>query len=72
MLAAAVVRTLPELGIGTMLLGAHYAIGALLWAASFGVWLYAFLPYFLAPALASPNGNEGGGCLAVTTAEQPG
>ena len=51
MLLAALVRTLPELGIGSELLGLHYAIGALLWAASFGVWLHGFLPYFTSPSL---------------------
>jgi uncharacterized protein involved in response to NO len=51
MLLAALVRTLPELGVGDMLLGAHYGLAALLWAASFGVWLHGFLPYFLAPGL---------------------
>lgn len=52
MLAAALVRTLPELGIGESLLGAHYGIAALLWAAAFAVWLHGFLPYFLALSLA--------------------
>ncbi len=51
MLLAALVRTLPELGVGEALLGAHYAIGAVLWALAFGVWLHGFLPYFLAPSL---------------------
>src|SRR5690554_3458043 len=55
MLLAALVRTLPELGIGESLLGLHYALAALLWAAAFGVWLHAFLPYFKAPALVSPS-----------------
>ena len=51
MLLAALVRTLPELGIGEDLLGMHHALGALLWAASLGVWLQGFLPYFLAPSV---------------------
>jgi len=51
MLCAALVRTLPELGIGEALLGLHYALGAVLWALAFAVWLHGFLPYFLAPSL---------------------
>lgn len=51
MLAATLVRTLPELGIGDSLLGMHYALAALLWASAFGAWLHGFLPYFTAPAL---------------------
>ncbi len=52
MLSAALVRTLPELGIATALLGPHYALAALLWAAAFAVWLTAFLPYFRTPSVA--------------------
>lgn len=53
MLAAVLVRTLPELGIGEARLGPHYAIGALLWAAAFITWLTGFLPFFRAPSLDS-------------------
>ncbi|HTM77973.1 MAG TPA: NnrS family protein, partial [Devosia sp.] len=53
MLLAALVRTLPELGIGESLLGFHYGLAALLWAGAFGVWLQGFLPYFAAPTLKS-------------------
>ena len=51
MVMAALVRTLPEIGIGEQFLGLHYGLAALLWAASFGLWLRAFLPFFLAPSL---------------------
>lgn len=47
MLAAAAVRTLPELGIGAPLLGIHYALAAALWSAAFACWLAAFLPLML-------------------------
>lgn len=56
MLLAALARTLPELGIGSELVGPHYALGALLWAAALGVWLHGFLPYLLAPSLPSAGG----------------
>jgi uncharacterized protein involved in response to NO len=53
MLVATLVRTLPELGLGDMLLGAHYGLAALLWASAFAMWLHGFLPYFLAPSVAA-------------------
>jgi uncharacterized protein involved in response to NO len=49
MVAAGMVRVLPEIGIGTPLLGAHYALSASLWSAAFGVWLFGFLPLFRHP-----------------------
>lgn len=48
---AGLVRTVPELGFGQGLLGAHHLIAALLWSAAFGVWLWAFLPMMLRPSL---------------------
>lgn len=51
MAAAALVRTLPELGFATFLMGPHYALGALLWAAAFALWLHAFLPMMRAPTV---------------------
>lgn len=53
MLGAALVRTLPELGVGEALLGPHYALGAILWAAAFMVWLSGFLLFFTTPSLES-------------------
>jgi len=47
MLVSAAVRTLPELGVGSSLLGLHYALAAALWAAAFACWLSAFLPLML-------------------------
>lgn len=58
MLTAALVRTLPELGIGEVLLGPHYALGAILWAAAFGIWLHGFLPYFLGPLLGAEHDHD--------------
>ena len=49
MLCAALVRTLPEIGLGTALLGPHYALASLLWAGAFLAWLSGFLPMMLAP-----------------------
>jgi uncharacterized protein involved in response to NO len=51
MLAAALVRTLPELGLAEWLLGLHHGLAALLWALAFATWLWGFLPYFLAPSV---------------------
>ncbi len=51
MLAAALMRTLPELGVFSALVGPHYAIGALLWAGAFAAWLHGFLPFMTAPGL---------------------
>lgn len=52
MAAAALVRVLPELDFASGLAPAHHAVSALLWAASFGVWLSGFLPMLAAPSVA--------------------
>lgn len=52
--AACLVRVLPEIGVLTGLMGMHYALAALLWAAGFAIWLEKFLPFFLEPAESSP------------------
>ena len=57
---AVLARTLPELGIGASLAGAHHALAALLWATAFGVWLHGFLPYFLAPSIAGHGEGDRG------------
>lgn len=44
-LVAILFRTLPELGIAEVLLGPHYALAALAWAAAFACWLCGFLPF---------------------------
>ena len=49
MACAGLVRALPEIGIGTFLSGAHYALSALLWSAAFAVWLAGFLPLLRHP-----------------------
>ncbi|HTN62799.1 MAG TPA: NnrS family protein [Devosia sp.] len=54
MLLAALMRTLPELGMGEALLGLHYGLAALLWAGAFGVWLHGFLPYFATTGVQAP------------------
>lgn len=56
MASAALLRVLPELGIGTSLLGLHYRLAAGLWSASFAVWLVGFWPIFNAPK------RDEGGC----------
>lgn len=42
---ACLIRVLPELGLLPGLIGRHYALAALFWAAAFGVWLVGFLPF---------------------------
>lgn len=56
MTGAGLMRVLPELGIGTSLLGLHYQFAAGLWSAAFAVWLFGFWPIFNAPK------HEEGGC----------
>lgn len=55
MAAATVMRVLPELGVGSSLLGLHYALAAGLWSASFATWLIGFWPI-----LNNPQRDEGG------------
>jgi uncharacterized protein involved in response to NO len=49
MVAAGMVRVLPEIGIGPSLLSVHYALSASLWSAAFAIWLLGFLPLFRHP-----------------------
>jgi uncharacterized protein involved in response to NO len=49
MIGAALVRTLPEIGIGTFLLGGHYTLSASLWSAAFALWLVGFFPLLRHP-----------------------
>lgn len=49
MIAAGLVRVLPEIGIATALLGTHYALSASLWSAAFAIWLFGFLPLLRHP-----------------------
>jgi uncharacterized protein involved in response to NO len=49
MLAAGLVRVLPETGMATVLLGKHYALSAFLWSLAFLVWLAGFLPLLRHP-----------------------
>lgn len=65
MLAAALMRTLPELGIFESLLGVHYALAAILWAAAFAAWLHGFLPFMRAPGLGEDA--EDAGCGGAPT-----
>jgi uncharacterized protein involved in response to NO len=44
MTGAGLTRVLPEIGVGTFLLGTHYVLSAFLWSAAFAVWLFGFLP----------------------------
>ncbi|MEW9612520.1 NnrS family protein [Shinella sp. S4-D37] len=56
MAAAALVRVLPEFGFPSGLAPLHHAASAVLWAASFGIWLHGFLPMLAAPSLAEKRG----------------
>lgn len=47
-LAAMLFRVLPELGIAEFLVGPHYGLAALAWAAAFACWLRGFLPFMTA------------------------
>lgn len=49
MTGAGLARALPEIGIGSFLLGQHYLASALLWSAAFAIWLIGFLPLFRHP-----------------------
>ena len=49
MTGSGLVRVLPELGVGTSLLGMHYVLSAALWSAAFAVWLIGFLPLIRHP-----------------------
>jgi len=64
MLAAGLVRVLPEIGAATFLSGAHYALSALLWSLAFLVWLAGFVPLLRHPVHASGQrqSDADGGC----------
>jgi len=49
MTGAGLTRVLPEIGVGTFLLGTHYALSSFLWSAAFAVWLFGFLPLLRHP-----------------------
>jgi uncharacterized protein involved in response to NO len=49
MSGAGLVRVLPEMGLGTTLLGGHYGLSASLWSAAFAIWLVGFLPLLRRP-----------------------
>jgi uncharacterized protein involved in response to NO len=49
MVAAGLVRVMPEIGIGTVLLGAHYVLSASLWSFAFATWLVGFIPLLRHP-----------------------
>jgi uncharacterized protein involved in response to NO len=49
MAGAGLVRVLPEIGVGTSLSGAHYALSATLWSSAFALWLLGFLPLLRHP-----------------------
>lgn len=60
MIGAGLIRVLPELSIGSFLLGPHYAISAALWTAAFALWLVGFLPLLLHPSHRQDAGEHGG------------
>ncbi|WEX08544.1 NnrS family protein [Chelativorans sp. AA-79] len=49
--AACLVRVLPEVGVLKSLFGPHYTLATLLWAGTFGIWLAGFLPFLVRPGL---------------------
>ncbi|MCA6105868.1 NnrS family protein [Bradyrhizobium cenepequi] len=49
MVAAAATRVLPEIGVGTSLIGVHYTLSAALWSCAFLVWLIGFIPLLRNP-----------------------
>ncbi|OCK62126.1 NnrS family protein [Bradyrhizobium sp. LMTR 3] len=49
MIAAGLVRVLPEIGIGTFLLGKHYVLSGCLWSFAFAIWLVGFVPLLKRP-----------------------
>lgn len=48
-LAAAAVRTVPDLAGWTDASGVHYVVAAIVWSAAFAVWLHGYLPILRAP-----------------------
>jgi uncharacterized protein involved in response to NO len=58
MAAAAFVRVLPEFDFASGLAPLHHAASAVLWAASFGVWLHGFFPMLATPTV----GQEEAAC----------
>ena len=55
MLVAALVRVLPELGVGAELLGWNYPLAALAWSAAVAAWLAGYIPLFLNPLVPPPS-----------------
>jgi uncharacterized protein involved in response to NO len=49
MMAAGLVRVMPETGIGAFLLGAHHVMSASLWSFAFAIWLFGFIPLLRHP-----------------------
>jgi uncharacterized protein involved in response to NO len=49
MVCAGLVRILPEIGLGGVLVGNHYVLSASLWSAAFAIWLAGFLPLLRHP-----------------------
>jgi uncharacterized protein involved in response to NO len=49
MTGAGLIRVLPEIGVGSFLVGSHYILSASLWSAAFALWLIGFLPLFRHP-----------------------
>lgn len=57
MVMAGMIRILPEFDFAAALSPYHHGLSALLWAMSFGIWLYGFLPFMRAPGM-----DEAGAC----------
>ncbi|MBO9653864.1 MAG: NnrS family protein [Agrobacterium tumefaciens] len=57
MVMAGLIRILPEFDFAAILSPYHHGLSAIVWAASFGVWLQGFLPFMRAPGM-----DEAGAC----------
>ena len=51
MVGASVVRVVPETGLMSSMAGFHYGLSALLWSASYAIWLIGFVPMLRRPSL---------------------
>ncbi|MET4384470.1 uncharacterized protein involved in response to NO [Bradyrhizobium sp. F1.4.3] len=65
MLAAGLVKILPETGAAPFLLGAHYALSASLWSLAFLTWLIGFFPLLRHPLRESNSGGPYAGHDAI-------
>ncbi|HMM89977.1 NnrS family protein [Bradyrhizobium sp.] len=69
MIAAGLVRVLPEIGIASFLLGGHYTFSGSLWSLAFAIWLAGFLPLLRHPLdeanVAPADSGDTDRCVAI-------